>query len=364
MKPIRSFAIAIACAVTGAPVAMAATGAPDASVPEPTRLEHALTFATTGCGGAVLQTPQPGTQFASDDADMPAPARSFYALAAQHRVRWLSSIDCERTGRTHALIPAESDGKDAPGVQSVNTNYTSSNWSGYQFNHTARFVQATYIVPTVSNPTPGYSTNGYAASVWAGIGGGFGTSTSDPLIQSGTALQINGTVKTYYPWYEVVNGPSDTNGEIRINSLAAHAGDSVGTVSLWLSNTLQAEMGICNLSSGVCVQFYVPNTPAPGASTEWIVEAPTSGLYPRPLAKFGTVSFGNVCWASTYTPNSTVNCGAFTGANPIKLQQNVLGGYQTLAQPGAMAANGDFTDYYQQPQQIVICGRLGYPPCP
>ena len=70
MKPIRSFALATAFAVIGAPVAMAGTGAPDASLPEATRLEHALTFATTGCGGAVLQTPQPGTQFASDAADM------------------------------------------------------------------------------------------------------------------------------------------------------------------------------------------------------------------------------------------------------------------------------------------------------
>ena len=47
MKPIRSFAIATAFAVTAAPVAMADTGAPDALLPETTRLEHALTFATT-----------------------------------------------------------------------------------------------------------------------------------------------------------------------------------------------------------------------------------------------------------------------------------------------------------------------------
>jgi hypothetical protein len=363
MNSFRPFILALT--LVGSGTAIAAPSPPDASRQESTRLEHALTFSTIGCGGAVLQTPQPGTQFAADEADLAAPARAFYALAAAHNVTWLSSMECEHTGRTHVLVPATDRSKDGSGdAPNLSNASISANWSGYQFGHTARYVQAAYVVPTVSNPAPPYSTTGYYASAWAGIGGGFGASSTDPLIQAGTAMQINGTVKTYYHWYEVVHGPSDTHGEIRINSIVAHAGDSVATVSAWISTTNQATMGICNLSTGVCAQFFVANTPAPGASTEWIVEAPSSGTHILPLAKFGSVSFNSICWSSAYVPGSAISCGSMASPTAIKLQQNVLGGYQILADPGVMAANGNFTDYYEQPTQVPTCGTPGHPPCP
>jgi len=363
MKLIRQIFIGMVLVGSGASLGQASESASNGLNPETTRIEDSITYATTGCGGAVLRIPQPGTQFASDSLDLPDSARSFYQVAAEHNVQWLSSIECEHTGRTHALVPAASKAVDQRYAASIVNSYVSSNWSGYQSNHTARFVQGAYTVPAVSNPVPGYSNTGYYSSTWSGIGGGFGANTSDPLIQSGTAQDVNGTVKTYYHWYEVVHGPSDTGGEVKITSLAAHAGDFVAAISVWISTTNQAEMGICNLTTGVCVQSYVPNTPAPGASTEWIVEAPSNGGI-LPLANFNSVSWTDVCWASAYTPGVTVSCGALTSPQKISLQTNVLGGYQTIASPGAMAANGNFTDYYQQPHQVPTCGTPGHPPCP
>jgi hypothetical protein len=111
-------------------------------------------------------------------------------------------------------------------------------------------------------------------------------------------------------------------------------------------------MGICNFTRGLCVQFYVANTPQPGATVEWIVEAPSFGGVPEPLADFGLVNFYNACWAATYTPGPTVPCSPInvpgvTSPSSISLYQRVLGCNQFLAIPQALTSNSSFTDTYQ-----------------
>ena len=349
MKPLTLFSVAAFVAGTSL-TGTYASGVEEAGSPPPTSLENALEHPTIGCGGAVVQTPRPGTQFADPLLTAPKSAISFYAKAASLNATWLSTLDCTATGRTHVLIPAA---PNAPTSGDENTAYISLNWSGYQINNTAQFVQSGWTIPTVVNPPllNRYSTTGYASSTWAGIGGGVGG--ADPLIQSGSAQDLSASnVATYYFWYEIVPGL----GEIKINNHPVAPGDDVGAASIWLQSTMQAEMGICNFTRGTptCVQFYVSNTPQPGATVEWIVEAPTSYGVIQPLADFGLVNFYNACWAATYTPGPTVPCSPInvpgvTSPSSLSLRQKVFGCYQFLAIPQALTSNSSFTDTYRLP---------------
>jgi hypothetical protein len=182
-----------------------------------TLLSNAVTHPTIGCGGAVVQTPQPGTQFADPLLTLPNSAISFYAKAASLNATWLSTLDCTATGLTHVLIPGA---PNAPMSADENTVYSSTNWSGYQINNTAQYVQSGWTIPTVVNPPlmNRYSTTGYDSSTWTGIGGGEPNGPL-PLIQSGSTQQLSATnVATYYFWYEIVGGPSDTRSEIKISN--------------------------------------------------------------------------------------------------------------------------------------------------
>ena len=323
-----------------------------------TSLENAIQHATTGCGGAVVQTPRPGTQFLDPIGGASSSATSFFAEAARRNVTWQSTMDCTHTNHRHVLIPSASDIKNAGLTNGVNSQI-SDNWSGYQIGNTAQYVQTGYIVPTVVTPSPRYSTTGYDSSTWSGIGGGFGANAS-PLIQSGTTQKLltDGTA-SYYFWYEIVGGTSDTGTEMQIGSPLAHPGDSVASVVGWLSSSRQAVLSICNFTNGGCVQFYVPNTPPPGNTVEWIVEAPAVGGYIQSLADFAAVNFYSACWTAVYVPGGSNTCYPINkpgGSTPlaINLQQNVLGGKQILAAPDVLtstATSSSFYDYYLQPEK-------------
>ena len=313
---------------------------------------------SSACAGATVLTPQPGTVATAQSMGMTASADGFYARAAASHATWLSAMSCTKTGRTHALQPA---GRSAVGSTATaggavrNAGFVSSNWSGYQINQTAQYVQSGWTVPTVIRPNPGYSTNGYYSSTWSGIGGGFNAG-SGALIQSGTAqdLNANGTT-SYYAWYEIVGGTHDTGGEVRINNLPVHPGDVVGSGVEW-TPTGGAVLGVCNFSSGAgCINFTLASS-APGTSEEWIVEAPYfNGILP--LADFGQVNFINSCWQSTFQPNGTCSSISAGGPQQISLQQYVFKAYQTLAAPqGGLTNNGqNFSDLYFLPERCPTC---------
>lgn len=90
-----------------------------------TPLENGIPHPTFGCDGAVVVTPQPGTQFADPLGSVPASATSFYAKAARLHMTWVSTMECTPTGITHQLVPA---GQAAPPPDDPNSFYASDNW--------------------------------------------------------------------------------------------------------------------------------------------------------------------------------------------------------------------------------------------
>lgn len=326
-----------------------------------------LEYPTSGCNGAVVLTPLPGQQFAPAIKGEPAGATSFYAQAAAHHVTWATSMHCTPSGRTHVLVPAPGQAPDALHAFGITNDYQSVNWSGYQDSNTAEYVQAGWTVPSVSEPPRfhKYSHEGYFASIWSGIGGGFGAAAGDPLIQSGTeqTVPMDGGPSEYTFWYEIVGGPSDTGQEMDI-SYGVQPGDYVGTTSIWTPTDTDptqgtALFGFCNFSSGTqCTQMAVnsPTTPQPGDTTEWIVEAPSSPYVGvLPLANFGSVHFQAAGWTANWTGPGSSGYSIAQGVSPtpITLHQHLSYDnheYDIFAFPGSLDADGaGFTDTFSGP---------------
>jgi hypothetical protein len=129
-----------------------------------TDLRDAVLHPTSGCGGFVLRTPRPGTQFADPLGNVPGSVEPFFAKAARLHVKWASTVTCRPTNLRHPPQPyCPPPGKAAP---------NSCNWSGYEVFNGAQYVQTGYLVPAVSTPLPRYgNAEGYKSSAWAGIGG-------------------------------------------------------------------------------------------------------------------------------------------------------------------------------------------------
>jgi hypothetical protein len=364
---ILSVAIAYTCQFAAAAPPLQASGAFDTTVTSP---DDAIAHPSDGCAGAVVLTPRQGTQFAHTASPHSASARSFYEIAADTNVEWLSEMVCGIDDMPHAMTKSSQEGiESTPGLF---TTYYTYNWSGYELDHTALYMQGLYTEPSVSAPYPGYAPAGYgyASSIWAGMGGGEAALTSI-LMQSGTTqlTMANtsvcpGSSVTHFFWYEIYRGPAGMSGARPICNMPLYPGDQVGAFTAWVATTGQTQFGLCNYTRSQCLNFTVSgSTTPPGATAEWIVEAPTVTGIIQPLARFGNVSFHDLCWASTYTPGGAITCGAFTSPQTLILHSNVLGGVQILAEPGVMSSNGNFVDYYRQPVDET-CGHPGHPACP
>lgn len=228
---------------------------------------------------------------------------------------------------TPALVPAlahvvqmqpnRSTGRAAPTGRgtsaAANTApcWASSNWSGYALSETTpsglscvpasetayTSVSATWTVPTVTGSSSrGRSSSSTYSAVWTGIDG----FSNDDLIQSGTEQNYIGGRASYAAWWEILPAAETT-----IPSITVDPGDQV-TVTIsketsaitspttcsagqWLitltdngssSHTAQKEFATCQSYSG------------PGASAEWIVEAPEVNGRIASLADYGTATFG------------------------------------------------------------------------
>jgi hypothetical protein len=334
--------LAIGVSAASAIPASAATGGPTAG--------GMIARATHGCGGALVLSPRPGTQLTARELGMPASADAFYAQAARHHARWLSTMSCAASS-LRAPLPAAA-GRPA-GSRGPDVTYK-SNWAGYEVLQTAQYVQGTWTVPTVTGPgEPGYGgTTGYFSASWDGIGGG-GPSGTDPLIQAGTEQDLPpGGPASYSAWYAFGN-PS--NAEVPI-AITVRPGNLVGNVALWTAAG-GAEIGFCNLSDSPeqCVQV-TQATSEPSPSAEWVVEAPYQGGVPLPLANFGTEPFSNGCWAPADVKGAT--CYTIAAGNPAEttLWANEFGASQELASPGSINSAGNgFADYYSPPVRCLRC---------
>lgn len=321
------------------PLAAAAANAEPVDPSRFTSVEDALLYSTEGCDGALLMVPRPGTQFTDSMSSLPAEAQSFYARAAAMNAKWATELECTPTGYSHVLQNAG----DRP--DTCNPSYITLNWAGYQMTQPAKYVYASWHVPTVVNPPVGqrYSTTGYYSSTWTGIGGG--ECNPGTLIQAGTAQQLSSTnVPSYYTWYEIVGGSADTGGERHWSTPTVTAGTPVDSTVYYTGSS--AVFGLCNETTHVCTAITTIASSAPSATAEWITEAPAdaSGNV-LPLADFGAVDFKNICWKNTY-PTGT--CSGLASPVSLSLERFVFNRWQILAHPvGLMSAQ--FSDSYEPP---------------
>lgn len=243
-------------------------------------------------------------------------------------MEWLNTIECASTGLTTSQGQSDFERPDQARSPSSGEELTdvsrqkSDRWSGYQINTTSRFINARWVVPSVS--VPAYKADPAAPKYYVfsfvGIGGGFRSAGStDLLIQAGTIQTVTkDNVPDYYFWYQVRHGPSDTGGAVRVTNLPLRPGDRVRARVAWTPsptdpNVGSALFGLCNYTTNLCTDFTIRNTPPPGETTEWIpAEAPTEGTTILPMANFDQIDFTEACWNSTYN-----NSDPFENCKPM-----------------------------------------------
>ncbi len=157
----------------------------------------------------------------------------------------------------------------------------SDNWSGYavtgsSFTH----VRGTWTVPTVDC---GQTPNTYS-SFWLGLDG----LTSSTVEQIGTDSDCNGTMASYYAWYEFA-----PNAGILIEDIPVSPGDQM---SAWVGYSGgEFTVAITNENTGQSYSQTQRFSGAKRSSAEWIAEAPccASNGGALPLSDFATVFFGS-----------------------------------------------------------------------
>jgi peptidase A4-like protein len=175
-----------------------------------------------------------------------------------------------------------------PGHVVSNVGWASSNWSGY-----ARTAGAPYRSATASWTVQSVSRTRKATfdSQWVGIDG-FNNSS---LIQTGTETDYYNGSAHYAAWWEILPA-----AETVIPSIVVHPGDAMsasitkGSGSKWTITLSDVTTG----KSFTTIQSYS----GPGASVEWIEEAPTVG--------------GRVATLATYSSPDTFDPGTSNGGNP------------------------------------------------
>ena len=213
---------------------------------------------------------------------MSAPA-SAPALAATGIVNAARHISQGGPG-THGKGHGHGGGGGSAGAK---YGWASSNWSGYAETGTFHSITGQWMVPTVS-PSKGST---YSSS-WIGIDG-FNNSN---LIQTGTEQDYAAGGAQYYAWWEILPAaetelsPSQYPVAPGDHMSARIANNGNGTWTIALSDTTQGW-------SFTTTQAYS----GPGASAEWIEEAPTIGGHVAKLAHYGQALF---------------NPGTVNGGNP------------------------------------------------
>jgi hypothetical protein len=158
----------------------------------------------------------------------------------------------------------------------LNLGWSSPNWSGYAVaGGPYASVTGTWRVPAVSrSPKATYS------SSWVGIDG-FNNSS---LIQTGTEQDYYLGAAHYSAWWEILPARTITV------ALAVHPGDTMAATITKSSTGGTWTITLDNRTTGrtfTTVQRYA----GPGASAEWIQEAPTVGDTIAPLANFSPTTF-------------------------------------------------------------------------
>lgn len=171
--------------------------------------------------------------------------------------------------------------------------WSSSNWSGYAVTSEAPYTSITgnWIVPSV---TSGHGST--YSSAWIGIDG---FNNSD-LIQTGTEQDYYSGSAHYSAWWEILPAAETVIPNFTIQPgdqmSASIKNDGNGDWTISLTDNTEGE-------TFSTVQAYS----GPGASAEWILEAPTIGGHVATLANYGQTTF---------------NPGTVNGGNPGLLTSN------------------------------------------
>jgi hypothetical protein len=163
----------------------------------------------------------------------------------------------------------------------TNAGWTSGNWSGYagSVGSPATSITGEWQVPTITK-TKG---NSYS-SAWIGIDGFTNTS----LIQTGTEEDWAGGHAVYKAWWEIL--PAN---ETVISSIVVHPGD-IFTAQITKGSGANWTIVIDDTTSGKSFSI-TKSYSGPGASVEWILEAPEVNGSIATLAHYGNTYFIN-CW--------------------------------------------------------------------
>jgi hypothetical protein len=154
------------------------------------------------------------------------------------------------------------------------TTVESGNWSGYA----VKGSTYTHVATTVVVPKLTCTSTDASAATWVGLDG----YSNKTVEQTGIATQCQGGAPAYSAWYETYPNPPVyysnpvVPGDVMKESVTATTGDSF---TLALSDVTQGW-------SRTTTQRVAA---AKRASAEVIVEAPSEGGVPVPLADFGTV---------------------------------------------------------------------------
>ncbi len=187
----------------------------------------------------------------------------------------------------HAATPA--------GVRSAGgLGWYSSNWAGYAVTAGPyRSVSGRWTVPVVSPA----SRSSYSAQ-WVGVDG----VSSAALIQAGTEANfVNGTAR-YSAWWEILPAPA-----VSIRTLTVRPGDEISvTIARVSPGRWRISLKDSRSGSFTTVRAYA----GPGASAEWIEEAPVVGWRIPPLAPHGPVVFDNAMVNGAMARLSVADAGA------------------------------------------------------
>jgi len=229
-------------------------------------------------------------------------AQVIQTLAPNHRLPdWARAGKGGKGGKGHG----------GGGGSTTGYGWSSSNWSGYAVTPTSGSyiaISGSWTVPSVA-PSKGAT---YSAT-WIGIDG----FNNDYLIQTGTEQDYYDGSAHYATWWT----DSENNFEEQPFSLAVSPGDEMtasiieqngGSWTITLTNdTAEAKGGT---DSSVTEQ--VSTYDGPGASAEWIMEAPTIGGRVAPLADYGETGFTRAGVATSVggrlaSPNFTITDGGY-----------------------------------------------------
>lgn len=210
------------------------------------------------------------------------------------------------------------------GAASDTTLTESHNWAGYAADvPNVTLIHAAWTVPAVAvTPEDAYS------AAWVGIGG----SSTDDLIQAGTAQYVEDGVAKYFAWVELLPA---TARQVSTSRLAVRPGDAVGvTISNESGDTWIVK--IENATSGQQVSLQTTYTSC-RCSADWIVETPyirRSGQRAlAPLANFERVRFSDLYAVVDGVRRTPAELGV--GAIRLSARTGAI-----LARPGALGADG------------------------